>query len=109
VINAETLAQLREMMPEAAVREIYTAVVEDLGKRANALQLAADAGDAPEIRRIGHSIKGGCSMAGALEAARLGAHLEATGDQLDNVPGLLLELKAAGRNLRRMLEAEFPD
>jgi hypothetical protein len=47
-------------------------------------------------------------MAGALQAARLGEQLEAIGDQLDNVPGLLLELKAAWRNLRRMLEAEFP-
>ncbi len=108
VISAETLAQLRGMMPEDAVREIYTAVVEDLGKRATALQRAAAVGDAPEIRRIGHSIKGGCGMAGALQAARLGAQLEAIGDQLDNVPGLLLELKAAGRDLRRMLEAEFP-
>lgn len=108
VINAETLAQLRDMMSEAAVREIYAAVVEDLGKRTTALQHAVAAGDAQEIRRIGHSIKGGCGMAGALQAGRLGAQLEAIGDQLDNVPGLLLELKAAGRNLRRMLEAEFP-
>jgi CheY-like chemotaxis protein/HPt (histidine-containing phosphotransfer) domain-containing protein len=108
VISAETLAQMRGMMSEAAVREIYAAVVEDLGKRATALQHAAAAGDAQEIRRIGHSIKGGCGMAGALQAARLGAQLEATGDQLDNVPGLLLELQAAGGNLRRMLEAEFP-
>ncbi|HEY1897153.1 MAG TPA: response regulator [Terracidiphilus sp.] len=108
VISTETLAQLRGMMPESAVREIYAAVVEDLGKRATALERATAAGDTQEIRRIGHSIKGGCSMAGALQAARLGAQLEATGDQLDNVPALLLELKAAGRNLRRMLEAEFP-
>jgi CheY-like chemotaxis protein/HPt (histidine-containing phosphotransfer) domain-containing protein len=107
VINAETLAQLRGMMPEAAVREIYAAVLEDLGKRTAALNRAVAAGDVPEIRRIGHSIKGGCGMAGALQAAQLGAQLEAIGDQLDNVPGLLLELKAAGRNLRRMLEAEF--
>jgi CheY-like chemotaxis protein/HPt (histidine-containing phosphotransfer) domain-containing protein len=108
VISAETLAQLRGMMSETAVREIYAAVVEDLGKRVTALQRAAVEGDTQEIQRIGHSIKGGCGMAGALQAARLGARLEATGDQLDNVPGLLLELKAAGRNLRRMLEAEFP-
>lgn len=108
VIKPETLAQLREMMPETAVREIYAAVVADLDKRATALQRAMAAGDAQEIQRIGHSIKGGCGMAGALQAARLGARLEARGDQLDNVPGLLRELKAAGRNLRRMLEAEFP-
>jgi CheY-like chemotaxis protein len=108
VINQETLAQLRGMMPDAAVREIYAAVVDDLDKRGKALQGAMAAGDTEEIQRIGHSIKGGCGMAGALQAARLGARLEARGDQLDNVPALLLELKAAGRNLRRMLEAEFP-
>ena len=47
-------------------------------------------------------------MAGAMQAARAGARLEVGGDQLDNVPALLAELKAAGLNLRRMLEAEFP-
>jgi HPt (histidine-containing phosphotransfer) domain-containing protein len=108
VINAETLAQLRGMMPEAAVREIYTAVMDDLDKRLAALQSALSARDTQEIRRLGHAIKGGCGMAGALQASRLGARLEARGDQLDNVPDLLLELKAAGRNLRRMLENEFP-
>jgi CheY-like chemotaxis protein len=108
VISPETLAQLRSMMPEATVREIYTAVVDDLDKRAATLQLAMEAGDTQEIRQIGHSIKGGCGMAGALQAARLGARLEAKGDKLDNVAAMLVELQAAGRNLRRMLEAEFP-
>jgi len=108
VINAETLAQLRGMMPDESVRQIYTAVLDDLDKRARALQRAMATSDTAEIRRIGHSIKGGCGMAGAMQAARVGASLEARGDQLDNVPALFLELKAAGRNLRRMLEAEFP-
>jgi CheY-like chemotaxis protein len=108
VINVEILAQLRGMMPDAGVRQIYAAVLSDLDKRATALQRAMAKGDTQEIRRIGHSIKGGCGMAGAVQAARVGARLEARGDQLDNVPALLLELKAAGRNLRRMLESEFP-
>jgi HPt (histidine-containing phosphotransfer) domain-containing protein len=72
------------------------------------LQRALDARDTHEIKRLGHSIKGGCSMAGAMQASRVGARLEAGGDKLDNVPALLDELKAAERNLRRMLEAEFP-
>jgi len=108
VIKAETLTQLRGMMPDAGVRQIYAAVLDDLDKRARSLQRAMAASDTTEIRRIGHSIKGGCGMAGAMQAARVGARLEARGDQLDNVPALFLELKAAGRNLRRMLEAEFP-
>src|SRR5215472_12846323 len=108
VINAETLAQLRRMMPPTAVWEIYAAVAEDLDKRGGALRQAMAEGDIQEIRRLGHAIKGGASMAGAMQAARIGAKLEAGGDQLDNVPALLEELKAAEVNLRRMLEAEFP-
>jgi CheY-like chemotaxis protein/HPt (histidine-containing phosphotransfer) domain-containing protein len=108
VINQETLAQLRDMMSPAAVREIYVAVVDDLGKRALALDRALEARDPREIQRLGHSIKGGCSMAGALQASRVGAKLEAGGDKLDNVPALIEELKAAERNLRGMLKAEFP-
>jgi CheY-like chemotaxis protein len=108
VVSAVVLAQLRGMMSESAVREIYAAVVSDLEKRSAAIQRAAAANDTEEIRRIGHSIKGGCGMAGALQAAHLGSLLEATGDQLDNVYAILLGLKTAAGNLRRMLEAEFP-
>ena len=108
VIKAETLYQLRRMMPPAAVREIYAAVVEDLDKRATALRRAMASGETQEIRRLGHAIKGGASMAGAMQVSQVGAKLESGGDQLDNVPALLDELKVAEGNLRRMLEAEFP-
>jgi len=113
VVNAETLAQLREMMPEASVREIYAAVVADLARRQCALEAAIAKGDAPEVRRIGHAIKGGCGMAGASQAASLGALIESgiledEGNQLDNNAGVLRDLRSAARNLERMLEAEFP-
>jgi CheY-like chemotaxis protein len=117
VVSAETLAQLRAMMPESAVRQIYAAIVTDLSKRIAALQAASANGNADEIRRIGHAIKGGCGMAGAVQAARLGARIEALGaasaarrggDDLDNSARLLSDLRNAADNLRRMLEAEFP-
>jgi len=117
VVSAETLAQLRAMMPEAGVRQIYAAIVADLAKRVAALHVAAAKGDADEIRSIGHAIKGGCGMAGAVQAARLGARIEALGtaaaagrggDDLDNSARLLNDLRNAADNLRRMLEAEFP-
>ncbi len=107
VVSAETLAQLRGMMSEAAVREIYAAVVADLDRRAIALKSAIERGDRAEIRRIGHSIKGGCGMAGALQAARLGGLLESEGDHLDNSKAILRDLRASTRNLQRMLDAEF--
>jgi CheY-like chemotaxis protein/HPt (histidine-containing phosphotransfer) domain-containing protein len=107
VVNTETLAQLRGLMSPKAVREIYTAVVEDLGKRVAAIGRAMAAGDGQEIRRLGHAIKGGASMAGAMQVSRVGAKLEAEGDELDNVPALLEQLRAAEANLRRMLDSEF--
>ena len=112
-VKAETLAQLRAMMPENGVRQIYAAVVSDLNQRMAALETAIGRGELTEVRRIGHAIKGGCAMAGAAQAARLGEHLEvveatAWGNELDNSRQLLKELQEALQNLERMLEAEFP-
>lgn len=113
VVSPEVLSQLRKVMPEPAVRQIYTAVVSDLSVRIEALGAAIAKDDVNEIRRIGHAIKGGCGMAGALQAARLGALLEATplgakDNQLDNSAILLSDLRAAAQGLQRMLDADLP-
>jgi CheY-like chemotaxis protein len=113
VVSPETLAQLRSLMSETAVRQIYQVVVTDLGRRIDALAAAMARGDGAEVRRIGHSIKGGCGMAGALQAARLGALLESwrnpSGDnQLDNSTALLNDLRTAAQRLKNMLDAEMP-
>jgi len=80
VVNPETLAQLRSMMPEAGVRQ---------------------------------AIKGGCSMAGAAQAAAIGTLLEngalkLKGNHLDNDSPLLKHLRTATLALQSMLETEFP-
>jgi len=113
VVSTKTLAQLRGMMPEVAVREIYAATVADLEKRLSALETAIATGDIAEVRRIGHAIKGGCGMAGALQAARIGALIETApprseGNQFDSYFVLFRDLRAATRNLEDMLETEFP-
>jgi CheY-like chemotaxis protein/HPt (histidine-containing phosphotransfer) domain-containing protein len=108
VVSEATLAQLRALMPETAVREIYAAVVTDLGKRLEALEDAIATGDAAKVRRIGHAIKGGCGMAGAMQAAHLGAQLEAGSDNLDHNVRVVGDLRDALRNLERMLKIEFP-
>lgn len=113
VVNAEILAQFRKLMPEPAVRQVYQAVAADLNQRIEALEAAMARGDVAEVRRIGHAIKGGCGMAGAVELARLGALLEAgvsrSGDnQLDNGAALLRDLRAATLRLQNMLDAEMP-
>ncbi len=107
VVSPKILGQFRQMMPEATVREVYAAVVSDLNKRNAALELAIAHRDAGEVRRIGHTIKGGCGMAGAQQAARLGALLEAESDELNNSEAIRIELKTAAENLERMLRVEF--
>jgi CheY-like chemotaxis protein len=113
VVSPEILAQFRKLMSEAAVRQVYQAVVNDLGRRIEALEAAMARGDRAEVRRIGHAIKGGCGMAGALQLARLGALLESwdnpSGDnQLDNSAVLLGDLRSANQRLQNMLDAEMP-
>jgi HPt (histidine-containing phosphotransfer) domain-containing protein len=100
------------MMPEPSVHQIYAAIVTDLNRRIEALAAAIPKRDTAEVRRIGHAIKGGCGMAGALQAAHLGALLENTpldpqDNQLDNSAILLRDLRAAARALERMLETEL--
>lgn len=117
VVNPETLAQLREMMPDAAVRQIYEAIIADIGRRTAALEAAVERQDWAETRRIGHAIKGGGSMAGALQVARLGekiesgaldpAHVNAKVNQSDNSTAILSDLRVAALNLQRMLDAEM--
>ena len=107
VIDLKVVAQLRDMMKESAVREIYAAVVADLGRRRAPLEDAINTGDFATVRRIGHSIKGGCSMAGALEASRIGELIEFGVDDLEYIRSLLPLLETATCNLQRMLDAEF--
>lgn len=108
-INPKTLADFRGMMSEKAVREIYAAVAADLERRYAALETAIDRADRVEIRRIGHSIKGGCGMAGAMEAAHVGELLESGGDDLEYSRLLLPHFQTAIGNLKRMLNAEFTE
>lgn len=117
-LNLETLAQLRRMMPEASVREIYVALLADLDRRGEALQAALAARDYAQLRRIGHAIKGGAALSGATRIARLGALIESGGlemepgqadaasalqDQNGNPPTLFVELQNAIHQLRGML------
>lgn len=111
-INDDTLAQLRTLMPPEAVREIFSTVVADLHQRIAALDEAIVHEDRAAIARIGHAIKGGCGMAGASEAAAIGAQFESSsavsaGNYLDNRQALLRDLRAATLRLERMLKTDL--
>jgi CheY-like chemotaxis protein len=113
IIRLETLTQLREMMPDKAVRQIYEAIIADVGRRSTLLEAAVARADWLETRRLGHAIKGGGSMAGAVQVARLGELIESGGlepgavNQSDNSSVILADLRAAALNLQRILDAEL--
>jgi CheY-like chemotaxis protein len=107
VLDLKILAQLRETMPEKSVRALYAAAMLDLNERLGALEGAIARGDGAAVRLIGHNIKGGCGMAGAMEAAYLGAQLETESDKLDNSGAIVLRLRDAMEHLKYMLDAEF--
>jgi CheY-like chemotaxis protein len=113
IIHPGTLIQLREMMPDTAVRQIYEAIIADVGRRAAALETAISKSDWAEARRLGHAIKGGGSMAGARQIARLGERIESgvleptAVNQSDNSSMILADLRTAALNLQRMLDAEI--
>lgn len=107
-LKPRRLEQLRQMMAERAVHEIYSAVVTDLRRRLRDLDGAIERRDAAAVRHIGHAIKGGCGMAGADETAQVGAMLESVPDDLKNVRPLMSQLRKSVQNLEDVLAIEFP-
>ncbi|KAA6459088.1 response regulator [Acidobacteria bacterium AB60] len=107
VVDRIKLAELRSAMRESRVRELFEAVIADLHKRHGLIAAAIQQRDAAEVKRLAHAIKGGCGMAGAAQAARVGQLLESRGDDLEYSRSLLPYLREATENLKRMLEAEL--
>ena len=101
-IDPIVLEKFKAMMPAAAVREVYSAVASDLESRLAALAAAMGAGDATEVVRIAHIIKGGCGMVGLSGAQEAAARLE-TGNQHGTWPKDLLQLHFALGKLKGIL------
>jgi len=106
-IDPAVLGKLKAMMPTSAVREIYVATAADLDTRLAALQAAMDGGNAAEVARIAHAIKGGCAMVGLTGAREAAARLETI-----NLPVTWLneleQLHFALTGLKGMLGDDFP-
>ena len=92
---------------KAAVREIYAAVAADLKSRLAVLQSAMTSFDVPEVKRLAHSIKGGCSMVGLSGATEAAARLE-TSNTTVTYPQELSQLHAALAALEGILGGNFP-
>jgi CheY-like chemotaxis protein/HPt (histidine-containing phosphotransfer) domain-containing protein len=102
-IDPAVLGKLKAMMQPSAVLEIYTAVATDLETRLVTLSAAVDAGNQPEVARIAHIIKGGCSMVGLSGATEAAARLEIS-NLRETWPKELVQLHFALDSLKSILD-----
>lgn len=107
LIDAVVLGKLKAMMTASAVTEIYTAVASDMTTRLVTLAAAMEAGDATEVARIAHTIKGGCAMVGFAIAAEAAARLEIS-NRSETWPNELSQLHFALDKLQSMLGDGLP-
>ena len=102
VLDQVVLGKLKAMMPDAALREVYSAVAADLETRLATLAAAMDASDATAVASIAHTIKGGCGMVGLSGATEAAARLE-NSNLPETWPEELLQLHFALGNLQGIL------
>ncbi len=107
LIDSAVFDRFKAMMPRKAVEEIYSAVAADLAGRLPALEAAMRGGDAAEVQRIAHAIKGGCGMVGLTSAQQSASRLETS-----NLPGTwskeLVQLQFSLDQLRSILGVGLP-
>jgi CheY-like chemotaxis protein len=108
LIDPVVLGKLRAMMSASAVLEIYTAVASDMKTRLVTLAAAIDAGEATEVSRIAHTIKGGCAMVGFSIATEAAARLE-NSNRPETWPKELSQLHFALGRLQGMLGDGLPE
>jgi CheY-like chemotaxis protein len=103
ILDERIYANLHGTMPDFAVREIYTACLQDARQRVARMREQAASDDQAGLRTTAHAIKGGAGMVGAVEIARLAGLLELGGYPIDNLPVLLGEMLEACDQLERIL------
>ncbi len=108
-LDPATFAKLASMMKPAALRQMYTAMADDLQLRLTALEAAIAENDPAEVARTAHAIKGGCAMLGLTRSRNAAAALEHQASQPTPVtadwPGELRELQRALLDLQAWLNA----
>ena len=110
--NSDILSQsifdaFEKSLPKEQLRLLYNMSLDDADRRIGLMRKTLQATDDDAYRREAHAIKGGCGMVGALELARLAAHMEeSSAEAVDNI-GALDEFLAASQRLRRILDAQL--
>jgi two-component system sensor histidine kinase TorS len=102
-LDMAVVEKLLTMMRAQALLDLFAACIADT--RACIDGLRNQPGDADEVRRLAHRIKGAASMVGASRLGRLAAKLEMGGSKEAATPSVLDDLLSACSELERMLLA----
>jgi CheY-like chemotaxis protein len=109
ILSLSIYTSFKESLRPDQLRQLYTMSLDDADRRIGLMRQARAAGDADAFKRSAHSVKGGCGMVGALELARLAAHMEHFGPQPVDLSDPLDEFLDASARLRRILDAHQSD
>lgn len=102
-IDASIYRKLAASMPADRLQQLYTLCIDDAEARIGRMRLASTSGNNAAYCEQAHAIKGGSSMVGAVELARLAARAEETGIEAANHVASFNELLQACDQLRRIL------
>jgi HPt (histidine-containing phosphotransfer) domain-containing protein len=110
-VDREVLARLRGLQGEDEpdiVAELAGMFLQDARSRLEAVGEALQRGDAPAVRRVAHTLKGGCGSMGAKRMFGLCAQLEEAGasGELSQGSELLGRIREELERVARALEAE---
>jgi CheY-like chemotaxis protein len=106
-VDPSALQSLRELGDEAVISGLVDGFLTDAAARVEALRAALRDGDAPEIEKLGHALKGSAGTLGAAGVQQLATQLETMGREkrLEGAPRLLASLETELADTARQLRA----
>jgi HPt (histidine-containing phosphotransfer) domain-containing protein len=108
VLDAETVAQLREDLPAEALAAILATFEADVARLTGDLQAALAAGDAATFHRCAHTLAGAAGAVGARQLADTARHCMAASTAEDRAmvhPLVRVQARSAVAELRTLLGA----
>jgi two-component system, sensor histidine kinase and response regulator len=110
-LDRETLDRLHEMSRPGSdlVAEVIAIFLHDAPERLAALRGSTDRGDASELARVAHALKGSAGQLGARRVQALSARLEEIGRArtMESAAGLVSELEKELESVRVAMTAEL--
>jgi HPt (histidine-containing phosphotransfer) domain-containing protein len=100
-----TLREYRTLDAPDPARDVADTFLQVTPERLVSLDEAAQQGNAEEVRRIAHQVRGSCNAVGAVGMQRIAEALEQYSEASDNLAALIKSLDVAFARTRPLLEA----